>query len=387
MKLLVLSKDATLFAKGGAVQGDARLRHARYASILRRRCGDDSEIRLITYTTASSGHRYDEAAPGLTLYGTASAHRALYLLDVLRLLPRVLAGWRPYAVTVQTPWEEGVLGELLARVLGVRFLPQLHFDLFSADWLSEHPLNRWRRFQAQRVLRGATRVRVVSTPLRDLVSSRCGIPPERIDIIPVGVNFTPSVLTRDAAKAAISPDLAGHPVVFFVGRLTAQKNLQLWLTVAREALAQRPEVRFVLAGGGEEDQALQALAVEMGIADAVTFLGPVGYECLPDLYAAADIFLLTSHYEGFGRVVLEAAMAGVPSVATKCSGPEDLIDHGRTGYLLERGDGEALVAAVLDLVGHPDQAARMGGLARDLVQEQFGIDALANRLVSHWSAV
>lgn len=386
VRLLVLSKDNTLFSGGGAVQGDARLRHIRYAETLRNLYGAASDIRIITYTRSASGHRRDEPAPGLRLYGTASAHRALYLADAARLIPAVMAdGWRPTAVTVQTPWEEGVLGALTARLTGAAFLPQLHFDLLSPDWAREHLLNPWRRFVASWVLKRATRVRVVSQPLKLRISQALQIKPDRIDVIPVGVNFMPSFLSPAQAKQRLDGRFEGHPLVLFVGRLTAQKNLMLWLDVAADILLERPDVRFALVGDGEEDAALQQVIDARGLGDKIRLMGPAGHESLPDIYAAADLFLLTSHYEGFGRVVLEAGFAGVPSIATRCVGPEDIIENGRSGVLVERGDRAGLVGAALTLLDDEPSRAAMGRAAFDKAEAQFGLSSLAGRLSHHWA--
>lgn len=386
LRLLVLGKDQTLFEDEPGVQGDSRRRHIRYAEVMRGMLREDSEIRIITYTTRGSGYRRDHPAPGLRLYGTCSVHRATYLVDCARLVRQILkSGWTPTAITTQTPWEEGGLGALLARGLGARFLPQLHFDLFSPEWRSESVANRWRARVAERVLRSATRVRVVSEPLRRKLTDRLAIDPATIDVIPVGVNFEPSALSVEGAKAALHERLAGHPVVLFVGRLVAQKNLHLWLDVAQDVLAKVPEAKFAIVGDGDQEAELNAIITNRRLADSIFLLGPVGHSRLPDVYRAADVFLLSSHYEGFGRVILEAAFTGVPAVATRCAGPEDIIDEGVSGILVEKADRKGLAEGVVALLRDPATRSRFGSAARASAHANFGLDALASKLVTHWS--
>jgi len=113
---------------------------------MQRRKYPGSEIRIITYTSVSQPIQTEQVSDGLRIYGTGSIHRATYLFGLLKRLPKVLAkGWRPDVVTVQTPWEEGSLGYIIARLLKAKYLPQLHFDLFSNDWKKEHWLNGWRK--------------------------------------------------------------------------------------------------------------------------------------------------------------------------------------------------------------------------------------------------
>lgn len=386
LRLLVLSKDHTLFEGGGSVEGDARRRHIRYAEVMRSMLGETSEIRIVAYTTRRSGYRRDDPAPGLKLYGTASIHRATYLADCARLVRQIVnSGWTPTAITTQTPWEEGGLGALVARTMGARFLPQLHFELFAPEWRAQTLVNRWRLKVAERVLRRATRIRVVSRPLRDQLVARLGIDRGRIDVIPVGVNFVPSILSVEAAKAALGERFTGKPLVLFVGRLAAEKNLHLWLAVAEEVHKRLPQAKFVIVGSGDQETELRAAIAGRALSNSVFLTGPVGHEKLPDVYRAADLFLLTSHYEGFGRVVLEAALAGVPAVATRCSGPEDIIDDGVSGLLVDKYDRAGLVEAVIELLENPDKRAELGSSAFASAHAQFSLDALAAKLVAHWS--
>jgi phosphatidylinositol alpha 1,6-mannosyltransferase len=164
------------------------------------------------------------------------------------------------------------------------------------------------------------------------------------------------------------------------------KNLLLWLDVAEDVLAEAPETRFVLVGDGELEGELRRRVEARGFSDQILFPGPMTYDALAGAYAAADILLLTSDNEGFGRVLLEAAEAGVPAVATRCSGPMDVIRDGVSGYLLDLGDRRGLGAAVLRLLRDPALRARMGMAARAAAGQDFGRENLTQRLIEHWTA-
>ncbi|MFL5538504.1 MAG: glycosyltransferase family 4 protein [Longimicrobiaceae bacterium] len=384
LRVLLIGKDATLGDAGPGVAGDARARHLAYAHALRaRRPG--SEIRCVYYRPAARGGGDEAPAEGLRLYPTRSRHRATFLADLPRALRRALAGgWRPQLVSVQTPWEEGVAGWALARALGARFVPQLHFDLFSPAWRGEHPLNRWRRWVAGRVLRGGDVVRVVSAWLGEAVARELRIPAERVCVVPVGVRFTPDAEAREAHRAALGAG-PGDRVVLFVGRFHAAKNLPLWIDAAARVAAEVPEARFVLAGDGPEAGEVRARAAARGIAERVAFPGAVGHERLPALYAAADLFVLSSDHEGFGRVIVEAGLAGVPTVGTDCSGPRELLAGGG-GVLVPRGDAAGLAAAVTGLLRDDAACRALGEAARARMQAAFSADALTARLLDCWEA-
>lgn len=191
MNILIIGKDPSIFQSGNNIPSDTRKRHILYAKLLRMKCDQDSTLRIISYTPREQTYKEEHLDNGLSLYPTRSMHRVLFLGDVMRLLSRVLKGWRPDLITVQTPWEEGTLGFILSRFLGVKFLPQVHFNLFSAEWKKEHWLNGWRRFIAGLLIKHADAVRVVSNDLKDKMRESLGIEDLKLYVVPIGVNFTP----------------------------------------------------------------------------------------------------------------------------------------------------------------------------------------------------
>lgn len=384
MNVLMLSKDSTLLSENGNTFGDTLARHKLYAATLQARV-ENSEIRILTYSLASQSIKQLQPCPGLRIFGTASRWRALYIPDCLRILPALLSdGWKPDIVTVQTPWEEGSLGWLLARILGAKYIPQLHFDLFSPEWRREHWLNPWRSKVARFNLRHADHIRAVSNVQQQKLVKHLNINPDKISVIPVGVNFRAVEGDNDAFKARIHPSLVGKKIVLFVGRICEQKNLKLWIDVAARINTAMPEVVFVMAGDGPVMPQICSIVQQKCMVDKFKFLGSVPHSELPAIYAAADVLLLTSHYEGFGRVIVEAGLAGVPSVATSCTGPEDIIEDGVSGYLLAPGDAEGLANATLRLLQNADIRMASSIAVRHRVETMFNQQNLADQLISMW---
>jgi len=389
MNILIFGRDPTLFESGSQVTQDTRKRHQLYAKVLREHCGVDSTIRVICYTPVDAKYQVQQLEDGLTLYPTRSPHRATFLLGAIQLLPQVLRDWRPDLITVQTPWEEGTLGYWLSRLLGAKFLPQLHVDIFSEGWRQEHWLNGWRRWVASQLIRHADGVRVVSEVLKNKVIEHLQTPSNQVFVVPVGVNFSPvnSLSGKDLYKEKINLRLVGKPVVLFVGRFCDQKNLFLWVEVAQRVIDQLPDAQFIMAGNGSLFTKIRSLTEAKRLQDNFYFLGKVGYEKLPDVYAAADIFLLTSNYEGYGRVIVESMLAEVPVVSTACTGPEDLIIHGVNGFLLPVKDLCGLSNAVLSLLTDAQKAQQMGRAGKIYIQHNFSTQALIDKLIACWALV
>lgn len=193
--------------------------------------------------------------------------------------------------------------------------------------------------------------------------------PARIELVPPGVDhafFSPG--DRRGARQALG--LGEHPVVLFVGRVQPLKGLD----VAIEALARmrRDDARLVVVGGpsgpdGDREAAhCRALVAAAGLTDRVHWVPPQPHHLLSTYYRAADVAVVPSRSESFGLVALEAAACGIPVVAAAVGGLRTLVEHGRTGFLVDDRD-PALFAAHLDaLLDDPATAAELGANAAAL---------------------
>jgi glycosyltransferase involved in cell wall biosynthesis len=130
-----------------------------------------------------------------------------------------------------------------------------------------------------------------------------------------------------------------------------------------------PTARLILAGVGPQRLQLELLAAELGIADAIEFAGLVGD--LRALFAAADGFVLPSRYEGMSNALLEAMAAGMPCVATRVSGSEDIIVDNESGLLVPPEDAEALASALVAILTEQERASSLGREARARVVRWF----------------
>jgi glycosyltransferase involved in cell wall biosynthesis len=155
---------------------------------------------------------------------------------------------------------------------------------------------------------------------------------DKVEFIPHGVN-TDWFYPRSDLHPAVSRERLS---ILTVGRLGSRKNVDLALRGIATLIRQYGKnVEFLIAGTGRHEQRLREIAVSQGINNQVNFLGHVSDGKLPLLYSSADIFALTSNYEGFGLVLLEAMACGTPVIGTDVGGISTVIDHGRTGVLIK----------------------------------------------------
>ncbi len=166
-------------------------------------------------------------------------------------------------------------------------------------------------------------------------------------------------------------------VVGFVGRLSTEKNPELFLRTAALVHAQSSSTRFVVIGDGPLRSELYALANALRITDVVTFTGEV--RGMPPLYRELDVVLCTSWHEGTPLAILEAMASGLPVVATDVGGNPELVLSGVTGWLTPPGDEVAMAESTLSLLADPVLRHRVGAAARERVVRSFSMHDYVER--------
>jgi glycosyltransferase involved in cell wall biosynthesis len=123
----------------------------------------------------------------------------------------------------------------------------------------------------------------------------------------------------------------------------------------------------------------------LGLNDRVVFTGP--REDVASVLSALDVFVLTSHTEGLPNAVMEAMAAGLPVVATRAGGTDELVEEAVTGHLVEPGDGPALSEKVAALLRDPDARLRMGQAGLRRIEREFSIERMVERTVALYDEV
>ncbi|HEX9442875.1 MAG TPA: glycosyltransferase family 4 protein, partial [Candidatus Binatia bacterium] len=196
------------------------------------------------------------------------------------------------------------------------------------------------------------------------LAGRRGVRKEAIAVIPPGVEAG-SIPPGRAEDLKAELGLGGRKVLLSVGRLARRKGLKEFLQNSFPAVAAAlPEAVFLIVGGNPAESLvhredvrgeLEGLVERMRLEDRVRFLGPIDDAALARVYRAADLMVLPAlslkdDVEGFGMVVIEAALAGVPAVATRSGGIPDAIEDGKSGVLVPPGDYPALTGAIVRML-------------------------------------
>ena len=219
-------------------------------------------------------------------------------------------------------------------------------------------------------------VGVSRATVEDLVRLRVA-PRDRFRVIPLGLDLTPFLRADGPDGAAVRAEAGvgrGELLATVVGRLAPIKRPELAVRAVARARAAGAPVRLAFVGDGQLRPRVETLAVELGIADAVTVLG-YRRETVP-VAAASDIALLTSHNEGTPVWLIEAAAAGVPAVATDVGGVHEVVDG--TCVRVPRGDVDALSRGLVRLAGDAQRRRVLGERAREHVRERFSAERLVH---------
>jgi glycosyltransferase involved in cell wall biosynthesis len=191
-----------------------------------------------------------------------------------------------------------------------------------------------------------------------------------IAIVPTGVPldlFCPGERT-EARRALGLPEEA--PLCLYVGRLDREKSVERVIEAFGSIAQAVSGVRLILVGQGSHEAALKRLASTSPAGSAIDFMGSVPREGLPPYYRAADLFLFSSETETQGLVLAEAHACGLPAVAVRASGVDEVVRDGETG-LLTKSDAEELADAAIGLLLDAERRLGMGRAARDLAERDF----------------
>jgi glycosyltransferase involved in cell wall biosynthesis len=191
-------------------------------------------------------------------------------------------------------------------------------------------------------------------------------------VIGNGIVVGPPPTAQDRAAARERLGLAPTDTVLgIVARLSPQKAHPVLFRALARLTPTRPDLRLVVVGGGDEEPALRALVVELGLAAHVLFTGI--RDDVPQLLPGFDISCLSSVHEGVPLTVLESMAAGVPVVSTDCGALRDMVTDGVEGRLVPVGDVPALATALAALVDDPQRRAEMGRRARERAEREGSI--------------
>ena len=248
-----------------------------------------------------------------------------------------------------------VVGRIVARLGGARRV--------VSSVRVEEP-RRWHQWLNRLTWRLADRIVCVSESTKRFFCERARVPAARAAVIPNGVDasrFKP----REGPPTPVQDPVR----VIAVGRLEPQKGYDVLVEAARMCAERDIVFEVAVAGEGPDREMLEGRVRDAGLAETFRLLGT--RDDVPELFAAADLFMSASRWEGMPNVVLEAMAAGLPVVGTSVGGTPEVVVQGETGLLVQPDDPHALAAAMAELMLDPETRQEFGQRGRQRVLAEF----------------
>ena len=351
--------------------------------------GAEKQVRLLARAFADAGHSVRIVAPWLDqtlprkevvdgilvqrlaypkikLLGAAllCAHYGVWLWKQRREFDAVHVNMAKNLAAVS-----GLVRPLLGSTVTVKVSGAWEFNGGVLDpKLRARPLHRLYNWCIRRV----DNLQCISEFTRTMLKD-AGYPDARILMVPNAVD-----LSRFSPRS-LEARPAGAPTrITYLGRLRPVKGVSV-LVDAWSRVVAATNARLTIAGDGWERDALVKKVQDAGLGESIEFLGEVSD--VSGVLAKTDIYVQPSLQEGLPNAVLEAMGMGLPIVATRVSGNEDIVVNEENGLLVPPSDPEALATAIQRLVADPELAARMGRRSREMVEKRFGLSAVMRGLV------
>jgi len=311
-----------------------------------------------------------------------------HFVTAVRRLLRTIDRLRPDLIhtTLFRADQIGRLAGAIKRVPVVSSLVNVSYDTIR---LRDNPHLTWWKLRAMQAMdmltcRLVRRFHAVAESVKTANVAHLRIRPDRVTVVPRGrelARFANAPLANSAAWAG----QADRPRVVSVGRLIDQKGHKYLIEAMPAVQAAFPSATLQIAGSGWAESSLRDLALRLGVASAVQFLGQ--RDDIPRLLDQADVFAFPSLYEGLPGAVLEAMLAGRPVVASDLPVAHELIDQGIHGLLVPRMDAKALAVAIVQLLGDDRLRQRIAAEARRRARERFDIENVVRQMETIWSEV
>ncbi len=339
MKVLTIGTDKKLFDDSSSVLS----RNIEYASKM--------EGLYIIVFSKKSLHLEPKTVGNLHIYPTNSISRYHYIPDALKLGKKLIAENKFVSggsiISCQDPFETGLVGYYLKKQFGFPLQYQVHTDFLSKHFKNSI-LNRIRVRLAKYLIPQADGLRVVSRSIGESIKK--GIPNLRAIpvVLPIFVDIEKYLHVKE--ERDIEKDFPKFKfIVLMASRLESEKRIDLAIQAFKRVAVEYPHAGLVIAGEGSEKSSLQSLVRKLDLEKNVAFTG--WQKDLVSYYKTANIFLLTSEYEGYGMTLIEAGASGCPIVTTRVGiADTSIFVDGKNSFVCPVNDVGCFSESILALI-------------------------------------
>ena len=223
----------------------------------------------------------------------------------------------------------------------------------------------------------ASEVIVNSNYMKNELQRLFGLPYEKINVIPNGINLSNFIGIERDYDFRRQYAMDNEKIILYVGRLVYEKGIQHLIAAMPKVLSNYHDAKLIIAGRGGMMDELRQEASNLGLNDKIYFTGYLDSKQVQKMYKCADVAVFPSTYEPFGIVALEAMLAGVPTVVSDVGGLDEIVTHGVDGMKVYAGNANSIADSITALLYDHQLATNVAKKAKQKVKEQFNWEKIA----------
>ena len=223
----------------------------------------------------------------------------------------------------------------------------------------------------------ASEVIVNSNYMKNELQRLFGLPYEKINVIPNGINLSNFIGIERDYDFRRQYAMDNEKIILYVGRLVYEKGIQHLIAAMPKVLSNYHDAKLIIAGRGGMMDELRQEASNLGLNDKIYFTGYLDSKQVQKMYKCADVAVFPSTYEPFGIVALEAMLAGVPTVVSDVGGLDEIVTHGVDGMKAYAGNANSIADSITALLYDHQLATNVSKKAKQKVKEQFNWEKIA----------
>ena len=223
----------------------------------------------------------------------------------------------------------------------------------------------------------ASEVIVNSNYMKNELQRLFGLPYEKINVIPNGINLSNFIGIERDYDFRRQYAMDNEKIILYVGRLVYEKGIQNLIAAMPKVLSNYHDAKLIIAGRGGMMDELRQEASNLGLNDKIYFTGYLDSKQVQKMYKCADVAVFPSTYEPFGIVALEAMLAGVPTVVSDVGGLDEIVTHGVDGMKSYAGNANSIADSVTALLYDHQLATNVSKKAKQKVKDQFNWEKIA----------
>jgi len=308
----------------------------------------------------------------LEIFPTNSKNKFFYFKNAIKLAQKIINKEKIDLIMTQDPFDTGIVGWFLKRKFKIPWQCQLHTDFLSPYFKQESLINKIRTFIGKILIKKADNIRVVSERIKKSLI-KIGIPEFKIINLPIISDL------NSIENASINENLKQkYPqfenILLVASRLSKEKNIELIIKSMPAVLKNNPKTGLIIVGEGAEKNNLKLQTAKYKLQNNVIF--EPWTNNLSSYYKTADIFILTSNYEGWGMTIIEAAINGCPIIMTDVGCAGEIIKNNESGLIIPVKNQKKLEEAINILLKDENLRTKLSENAKKAIlklpsQEQY----------------